>query len=71
MRIRQFEYFGNSIPKTTFSFEDAMIPLNASIHDVIIDISTNQLSENHRHLMAILSFERLYLYNFAPTIGVP
>ena len=70
MRMRQLEYVGNSVPKAAFSFEDAMVPLNANIHDVIIDISANQLSENHRHLMAVFSFGSHYLYNLAPTIGV-
>jgi len=51
----------NPIPKTAFGFEDTMVSLNASIHNVVVEISTKQLSENHRHLMATLSFKGLFL----------
>ena len=49
------------IPKTAFSFEDTVVSFNADIHDVVIGVSANQLSENNRHLVATLSLAELFL----------
>ena len=51
----------NSIPKTAFSFKDTVVSFNADIHDVVIEVSANQLSENHRHLMVTLKLAESFL----------
>lgn len=51
----------NPTPKTAFSFENTIVSFNADIHDVVIGVSANQLSENHRHLMTTLSFAGTFL----------
>ena len=64
-----------TIPKTAFSFEDTIVSLDASSHDVVIEVSANQLSEKHRHLIAILSLVAFFFFvtkvRMTLTIGVP
>jgi hypothetical protein len=62
----------NPIPKPAFRLEDTVVSFNANIHDVVVGVSANQLSENHRHLMVTSSLERGYHFlSRMLTIGVP
>ena len=46
-----------TVPKTAFSFEDTLVSLNASIHDVVVGVSAKQLPDKHRHLRTTLTLQ--------------